>query len=159
MISYVILISIVVALSIGVFLWLRTLAGNVEPPADCKEGTSIALEDHLCLGDIRLNLKNNGRFNIDGIILTVGNDTTKTPTVYLLSYPFENTLEGHYVFNPSLKPGESREAKFSANTKNGLVPFDNIAIVQIQPFIIDKNNVIRCTNSVITQEIENCRIK
>ena len=56
MLSYVLLISIVIALSVGVFAWIRTMA-EFSPPVDCKEGTSIILED-LRKKDYRLLTEN-----------------------------------------------------------------------------------------------------
>ena len=47
MISYVLLVTIAIIMSIIVFTYLKTIA-NVEPVIDCKEGTSIVVEDYSC---------------------------------------------------------------------------------------------------------------
>jgi len=70
MISYVLLVSIVVVLSIGIFSWLKVMA-NVQPEVDCKPDTSVIIEDYSCNPDdefsnLQLVLKNNGRFNFVG---------------------------------------------------------------------------------------------
>jgi uncharacterized protein (UPF0333 family) len=158
MLSYVILISIVLFLSIGVYFWLKVIS-NAAPATDCKEGTSIFVIDYQCLGDIRLSFKNNGYFNIDGVILAVGNDTKKAPTTYLLSGVFADIVAGHYNFDPPLKPGEIKEAKFIAQTDTGSIPFPNITVIQVQPYIIDKNQEVICNKAVIQQNIESCNMR
>ena len=52
--SYVILISIAVSLSIGVYAWLKDYA-NVNPKIDCKDGTSIMLSDYNYSADDSIN--------------------------------------------------------------------------------------------------------
>ena len=37
-----------------------------------------------------------------------------------------------------------------------IVDFENISIIQIQPFIVDKTGKIICQNAVIKQNINNC---
>ena len=54
MISYVILITIAIAMAITVFAWLKLVA-NVEPLPSCGDGTSIIINDYVCGGGI-LNL-------------------------------------------------------------------------------------------------------
>lgn len=156
-IAYVLLIAIVLFLSIGIYAWLK-VASNVTPAVDCNEGTSVIVADYQCLGDIRLNIKNNGLFNVDGIILAVGNDSKKSPEIYPLSSHLDNSLEGYYNFIPALEPGQTQEAKFIAETNTGEFPFTNISVIQIQPFIIDKNQIIICNKAVIKQNIENCNL-
>lgn len=77
-ISYVLLISISIALSIMVYDFLRDLTQdtNVEK---CPEGVSLIVQSYICSHGLagnetsRLNvtLKNKGRFDIDGFILNV----------------------------------------------------------------------------------------
>ena len=166
MVSYVLLVSIVIIVSIGVFAWLRSVA-NISPPIDCKEGTSIILEDYNCTsgvdGGIDLYLKNNGYFNIDGVILSVGNDTGIFPVVYLMpefSAGFQGNIKGHSFFNETLGPGEIISANFSNIDGQDMetVDFNNIRIIQIQPFVVEKTGRVICQNAVIKQNIENCII-
>ncbi|MDD5193498.1 MAG: hypothetical protein PHF67_02830 [Candidatus Nanoarchaeia archaeon] len=153
-ISYVILVAIVLFLATGVYIWLKT-ASNATPVADCKTDTSVVVSSYECLGDIKLSIKNNGYFNVDGIILSVGNDSQREPDTYLLSSYLTDSLAGHYDFIPSLTPGETREAKFITKTDEGNLKF-NVSVIKIQPFIIDKNEEIICQNSVIKQNLDNC---
>ena len=167
MISYVLLISIAIILAVGVFVWLKYLT-DVSPPVDCEPGTSVILNGVSCsLLGIELNLKNNGRFNIDGIILTVGNESEQPPINSLIprSLVNEGLLAGHYFLNSPLKPGQNntvyfsnQEYEFGTNNKK-IVDFEDIRVIQIQPFIEHKTGVIICSNAVIKEKITDCKIK
>ena len=166
MLSYVILISIVIAISIGVFVWLK-YAANVTPPISCKEGTSVILEGMSYSSQgITLALKNNGRFNIGGVILTVSNDTELSSPTYLVASSKQNSgLDaGSYFFNSKLNPGDSVYSYYSNISKalNGTSGFggetdvnlSKMKALQIQPFIYDDRGVIVCQNSLIKQDID-----
>ena len=165
MLSYVLLISIAVSLSIAVYAWMK-LASNIAAPADCKEGTSAILSDISCDSDegkVTLILKNNGYFNIEGIILAVGNDTEKAPATYLkpeMEMEISEYSPGNYFFDVSspLKPGETKTVTFFNNQPVG---FNEIKVIQIQPFIRYKEREkIICKNAIIQQDIEpSCRIQ
>lgn len=173
MVSYVLLVSIAIILSIGVFAWLKIIAKDVQPKVDCKEGTSMRISNYKCFsGDvdeedgIKLTLRNNGRFNIDGFILSVSGEGNEVPTVRLVTQDLEG-FKGNYYFSDSspLVPGEERTIKFSNKFDDGkglinIVNFEYINVVQIQPMILDEEkNKIVCQNSVIKQNLENCKIK
>ena len=172
MISYVILVAIAISLSIGVFAWLK-IVSDVSPVKDCKEGTSISVADYECYtgkefdpAGIDIILENNGRFNIDGIILAVGNDSEKSPITYLIPDNLETGgTEGQYFFPNSLKPGETITAEFSDKVRlpgtNTLqvVDFQNITVIQVQPFILDSSGKIICQEAVLTQDLGICKIK
>jgi hypothetical protein len=165
MVSYVLLISIAIAVSAGVFVWLRSMA-NIEPPVDCDEGTSLILYDYKCSRDfVNLTVKNNGRFNVDGLVLIVSPDKDKAPTNYLIPQS-SGTIEivgGSYLFRNRLPPGETTSAEFYGqvldNTGNVVrADFNEIKVIQIQPFVIKKGKRVLCQEAVIRQEIENCQI-
>jgi len=152
MVSYVILISIAIGLSIAVFVWLKDYA-NISPKIDCKEGTSIILEDYSDNpGTISLTLKNNGLFNISGIILHVGNNTERTPIDRLMPDPSSDggNLKGYYDFDPDLGPNNlPKTIIFSKDDSNA------ITIISIQPYIKnEKGDAIVCESAVIKQNLE-----
>jgi hypothetical protein len=170
MVSYVLLIAIVVGISIAVYAWL-VYVSNVNPPADCEEGTSLILADYSCgPGGITLFMKNNGRFNVNGFVLAIGNDSDKEPVTYpyAVQYIGKPGLEGHYSFTPKLEPGQedTRGADFSKscragsrNCATGTLEFENITIIRIQAFTLWKGQKIMCQNPPpIKQNIENCKI-
>ena len=171
MVSYALLVSIAIIVSVGVFIWMRGIA-NVSPPADCKEGTSIMLEDYSCTSSgsypgISLNLKNNGMFNVEGIILAVSNDSKRFDPVYLVPLNQPGQSPGYFFFWPLFEPSKNVNAGFKNTQKIGgveqLVPFNEIKIIQIQPFITykkgNKKEIIVCQDSVVRQEITGCIIK
>ena len=170
MLSFVILIAIIIAISTGVFAWLR-YAANIEPAINCKEGTSIILTDISCSpSKIELDLKNNGRFNIDGIILTVSDETEILEPTYLIPINTHNAPRdpGGFLFDYKLKPGESVIADYSDKSKKlvGIegygeetpVEFTSIKTIQIQPFIIDGKSLIVCQDALIKQNTETCNL-
>ena len=169
MVSYVILISIVITLSIGVYAWLEVIS-NPAPALDCKDDTSIILESYECfdgsLGEagIDLNLENNGRFNIDGIIFAVGDNSQRAPITYLMADNAETVLtEGHHFFLEPLKPGETITAKYSNKFKDqdgsiNPVSFDEIQVIQLQPFIITEQGKVICQDAVIKQDVQGCEV-
>ena len=167
MISYVILIMIAIAMAITIYAWL-TLVANVEPLPDCGEGTSLVINDYVCGdGNLRLSLKNNGRFTIDGFIIQVGNNTQREPITHLLPASSSYfSVEGYFLFSPPLAPGESRNAVFGnkEKTQDGneiFLDYEKIVNLKIQPYIFYESEEIKqtkifCTEGVIKQAIQNC---
>ncbi len=163
MLSYVILISIAIAMSITIFAWLKLVA-NIEPIVSCEEGTSIIVYDYSCVDDkFILILKNNGLFNVDGFILNVGNDTQRAPIVHLIPVVRERgSIDGKYFFETALSPEETIEVGFTnkamENGKTDVVNFKYIRNIRIQPFIIESGERIICGEAVIKQNLEDCEI-
>lgn len=164
MLSYVLLISIVLSISIGVYAWMKSMA-NVEPPVDCPEDSSIALVEYWCDIEgpergINLRIKNNGRFNISGVMTAIGNDS-KLPPVY---YPRQRGStgvipEGIAFFPFPLQPGAEVVVEYSDFVKiNGnWETFNSEAkVINIQPFIIYKKTRVLCSNTLIKENFIGC---
>ena len=152
MISYVLLIFITIALSIGVYIWLKDYA-IVSEKTDCKEGTSLVIEKYMIEEDtegekMTFFVKNNGVFNVDGFLVTAGNNSKRVPMKLIESIQVGN-LEGHFIFDPALGPGGSEIAEFNVS---GL---DLIEIIQLQPFILSENELTRvyCEDALIKQDV------
>ena len=166
MLSYVILISIAITMAIAVFAWLKIIA-NVKPVEACEEGTSVIINNYVCGNNIlNLTIKNNGRFDISGFVLEVGDNSNRARTTRLLPlYTEQTSNEGFLIFRPALNPGKEKEAIFSDKEKrpNGEIreiDFQNIANIKLQPFIIHESGTkIVCEESIIRQNLENCRLK
>ena len=158
MISYVMLILISVTIAISLFAWLKLVA-NVEPVESCGDGTSMIVTDYQCVGKIlKLTVKNNGRFNIDGFVLTVGNNTGRVPITPIvpLDDASVSVVLGQYIFKDTFKPEDSRETLFEGPS----VSFSFIRNIRIQPFIlVNSGDKIVCENSIIKQNLDNCQIK
>lgn len=149
MVAYVILISIALGIAIGVYAWLKLIAPGINEPTDCKEGTSVILESASYSGVTNLvfNIKNNGRFDVNGVIVSVGDDPAKVPVTYLMS---STGPPGYYDFSIiPLEPGQISEAKFDLGASSYLPNY--IETVQIQPFIkTPKGKKIVCKNTLFT---------
>lgn len=171
-VGYVILISIALGISIGVFAFLKLMTSSVEPAIDCKEGTSVILDDIECVagggvstGYLKLTIKNNGRFKVDGVVVTIGDSPDKTPITYLKPQ-LPVVVKGHYQFSPKLDPGNSKDAKFDfikiesdGTTETDIANNYQVKTIQIQPFIIDGTKKIVCTNTIFTDDkIQGCKV-
>lgn len=152
MIGYVILISIAIGLAVGVYAFWQLVINGTGPAIDCPEGTSVILDSYTCADNIiTLGIRNNGRFDVQGVVVSVGNDSQKVPVTYLL--PVGPGNPGHYSFLNKLSPNEIKEAKFKNETDKGVYN-DGIKIIEIQPFIINKTKIM-CRGGAIKEEI-NC---
>ena len=178
MISYVLLVTIAIIMSIIVFTYLKTIA-NVEPVIDCKEGTSIVVEDYNCDPDkkeVSLTIRNNGRFNVDGFIATFGGNKLREPTTKLiLAMNQEDVLytpdKDLPPFNPprfqkQLSPGDIVNVRFSNKEKKAdgssqVVLFEFLRNLKVQPYIIDEESELRvaCGGKINKQDVEDCQIK
>jgi hypothetical protein len=174
MISYVLLVTIAIIMSIIVFTYLKTIA-NVEPVIDCKEGTSIVVEDYSCEeGKITLTIRNNGRFNVDGFIATFGGKEFQEPSAKLDIAEGQEATLAHFKsgknsipFDPPrfldptdpkkdpLIPGEIIEVNFT-NSEG----FKTIYNLKVQPYIIDEETELRiaCGGEINKQDVEDCQI-
>ena len=166
MISYVLLITIAIIMSIIVFAYLKTIA-NVEPVIDCKEGTSIVVEDYSCEeGKITLTIRNNGIFNVDGFIATFGGKELQEPSAKLdIAEGQEDTLlhggsgNNKIALKPPrflspLIPGGIIEVGFTSKE------FETIYNLKVQPYIIDEETELRiaCGGEINKQDVEDCQI-
>ena len=167
MVSYVLLVSIAIILAILIFSWLR-LTANVTPVENCEEGTSLIVSDYSCLNQgeekqLRLSVKNSGRFSIDGFVITVGSSSEQPihPIIPISPSSAVHPIPGKYLFARSLKPGDTALTSFADfYLKNG----DEIKIdfiisnLRLQPYIISEGVAVVC-DSVVHQEIENCDLR
>lgn len=163
MVAYVILISIALGLALAVYTYLTYVVKIIEPVKNCKDGTTVYLESYSCDNisqTITLKIKNNGRFNLDGVIVKFSDNSTKSPVTMLMpdysAFGGVSTAptKGHYTFS-LLNPGSVRDAKFSRMISSTEIynPADGIVrVVQIQPFIADKKK-IACLGSAITEPL------
>lgn len=151
MVSYVLLISIAIIMAISIFSWLKLVA-NVKPIEGCEEGTSVLINSLSCTNEtLILNLKNNGRFSVDGFVATVGDSKDKfpiTPLAPIGSGGKVSNVKGYYIYPKKLKPGQIKEALFSKDS----IDFD-IKSMRIQPFIISNNDRIVCEDAVIREDV------
>jgi len=167
MISYVLLVTVAIIMSIIVFSYLQYIA-NVEPVIDCKAGTSLIVEDYICEeGKISLIIRNNGRFNVKGFIPTFGGNRLREPADKFVTLDTARiTPSGDYEFEEPLAPGDFIKTNFSSNVKRAdaeIVPasFEFLRNLKIQPYIYDEEAALNvpCSAGIIRQDVEDCRIK
>jgi len=133
-VAYAIMIAIAISLAVAVYAWLHDVI-KPDPAIDCNEGTSVYLQNYSCsLNQITLNIKNNGGFDVDGVIVKISNDASSEPTIGLVPYDTSlgnpNNVVGYWQFSPVLEPGKSLLATFT----NSSGPIRRISY---QAFILD----------------------
>jgi hypothetical protein len=167
MVAYVILISIAMGIAGGVYAWLRYIPNSLNETVDCKDGTSVTIDGYFCDNVnkfIEIDIKNNGRFNVDGVIVHVGDNSAKVPIDLLKPDVSGGTLFGHYDFSTitPLKPGETNKIKFYYLYKplSSEIPYDKdrIRIVKVQAFIRNPKKVV-CKDAVFTDyNVPECKV-
>jgi len=169
MISYVLLIAVAIAMSITVFAWLRLIA-NVQPIISCEESTQLVVESVRCIDEVNSKLlevvvKNNGRFSVNGFILSVAEAPHRAATsslVPLSSSEAIATVPGRYTFAQPLLPGQSLETFFtnSYRSSTGVSSVDFVIYgVRLQPFILSEGNLVVCEAGVLEQSISPCDLR
>lgn len=145
-ISYVLLITIAVSLSILVYNWLRFY---IEPGEvkECKQGISVVIQDYECLvadgGSLNLTLKNKGLFNIDGFVLKVNDRKDADIGVYTLNATGAE-INTSLIYNKKYLFNEVK-----GNTSDLVA----ITLIEVQPFIYERGEQIFC-EKVSSQSIE-----
>ncbi len=143
-ISYVLLISIGLAISGMVFIWLKDYVkdSNVE---SCPDEISLMIEhleynkieDSNNVSNLTLTIKNRGLFNIDGYLIRVNDKPGLNQGVWLLS-----------TKNEPLNISKSQTLTFNETDFESL-NISKVCYVDVQPFIISKsgNKNIMCKNT------------
>jgi hypothetical protein len=144
MVTYVLLISLAVAMAGGVYAWLRFYVNpNVFPEQSCE--ITLVIEDYNCSGNIfNLTVQNRGRFDVEGYIIKINNGTrdyTIYDYRYLLSY-----------VPPKISVGESSNGLFNYTV------FKHVNATEIEAVKgFDKNGrPILCKDSIVRQDISGC---
>jgi hypothetical protein len=138
-ISYVLLISIGIALSGLVYSWLRFYVSE-DKTVECKEETILTIRDYKC-NDTTLNvtIKNRGKFSVNGFILRVHDRPDAKQGLY--------TLSNEII---TIAPNEEFEASYDY-TKIGDHDLAGLTLIEIQPFILDGEKIY--CESVSSQEV------
>jgi hypothetical protein len=143
MITYVLLISLAVAMSGAVYAWLRFYVQSPFSEENCE--IDLVIESYNCNNSmLNLTVQNRGKFDADGYIIKINNGTRDYSLYekrYTLSYvPFQMDV------------GERSEGLFDYKM------FNHINATEIEAVRgFDKNNKpILCKDSVVRQEIFGC---
>ena len=136
-ISYVLLITITLSLSVLVYNWLKFYVGEDDIP-ECSEGVDIIIKSYECYatsengtGRIKVVLKNKGRFTVDGYIVRV--------------HDRAGADFGFYNFDDvgvAIAPGDEHEQTYEFGDYNcSGYSLMTVTLVEVQPFIMDEGNV------------------
>ncbi|MFA5173591.1 MAG: hypothetical protein WC438_00230 [Candidatus Pacearchaeota archaeon] len=151
-VSYVLLVSIAVALGAISYVFLKEYPSIIKEPVDCKDDTSITLVGYTNSStELKLIIRNNGLFNVNGFMIAVGNITGRVPIEKLWSADGSptNLTKGSYNFKNPLRPEESIQTIFVKEAGY------DVKKIQLQPFIIGENgDQILCSKKVITQKVD-----
>lgn len=154
-VAYAIMIAIAIGLATAVFAWYKVVVEGTKEAVDCKDGTSVYLDSYRCVPspgqtDLVLTIKNNGGFNVSGVIVKVSDDVAKEPTNTLLPVGGLSINAGTYTFSSDLKPGEQKDATFK-NSSSG-----PIRRVSIQPYVYINKRIVVCQGTLIKEPIIRC---
>ncbi len=175
MLSYILLVSIVIGMAVGVYAFLKLYVQEGSVP-ECDEDVSLVIRNYSYSETSEtfiVTLENKGYFNIEGFFSKASNDSNKKPILPLNSKEMAAGTEGHRIMDQigqgkydfslstlenSLKPGETKTITFNLGAP------DNPQIllikqIQIQPYQMvevegkSSPQIALCTDSIILQSI------
>ena len=140
LVSYVLLISLSLSLSVIVYGWLKFYVERDSAEGeDCPDGVNLIVSGYYCFGgadgNLTVSLKNKGLFEIDGFVLRVHNRTGAEFGFYV--------VEDEGV---GLAPGEDYNWGFNFSDASGDASgIEDVTVVDVQPFVLSDSNVtINC---------------
>jgi hypothetical protein len=145
-VSYVLLISIAMALSIMVYAWLRFYVEDTDT-TKCPDGVDLIIQDYTCLSTgFNLIVKNKGLHSIDGFRLSV--------------HDREDAKFALYVVNDTgvpLSPGISYSKDYLYNDtldyEGGQIYLESLSLIEVSPFVLEGGEKSYCENEVSSQVV------
>ena len=164
MIGYILLITSAIAMSAVVYQWMK---GYVPKDAiDCPEGVSLFITKLNCTDDlagkydVKLTLRNNGRFDVGGYFVHATDSAEQTLATLDLT---ENLITGGNVENKAVffkSLTEGTENEFKPDDPERLSTFsvpEKIYSVEILPFRWqveeNKKRLVSCGNAKIFEKV------
>ena len=154
MIGYVLLIAMAVALSVGVFFYLKLHLPSQEPK--CYEDVDLTIDELRCVRstgsnyDVYINISNRGLFSVDSAYIKIGDvdrvfkNTLKDPQI--LTFWLEGSNK--CIFGNELKPGQKFCGKYSYSPTPSTVQE-----ITVEPLLyIDKQPVL-CPGNIIKKTV------
>lgn len=134
-VSYVLLVVLAIGLATGTYFFLASQT-NPFGEGECPDGVSITVTNYSC-GDglINLTLKNNGRFNLAGVII---NGITIT----------DNREKEIQLYDYSFKINVSDEIALPSLPYQAL---QTLSSVSLYPYIIDKEGYNRLCDKAVAK--------
>ena len=158
-VGYVLLITFGIILSVIAFNYLKTFVPREE--FNCPDGVSLAITSYTydCPGLLRLSIKNNGRFNVDGYHIS----GTKEPNVNIasedLSKGFNETLSDDGLNVSGLVYFHNNQESFSYGDEivQAFNPNIQIYSIQIEPIRLQTSGgsqkIVNCEDAILTQDL------
>ena len=146
LIAYVLLIGIGVAMAGAVYVWLKFYIANPLPTESCPD-VSLIIKSYNCSESsktITLEIQNRGLFNVSGFYAKMNNIAEGQPG---------GNIAGKYPLNPrqyleSIAPAKTITQEFT------FIYVDSIKQIEIEPFIISKNQTSLCEKAIVRQSVE-----
>jgi len=150
-IGYILLIVMVIGMSALVYIWLKSYVPTEIP--NCPDEVSVMIKDAYCVdSNLKIKIKNNGRFGIDGYYLKATTSAEQEIATLNLA---KNFAGGFIKFNETLNPSkESIALNISIN-----VPLYTIEVTPVRfQKIGKKTQLISCGKAKITEKLsESCQ--
>jgi len=146
MIGYVLLLAFAVVISALIYSWIKTYVPRDAPA--CPDSVSIYIKDYNYTAGYELTvlLKNNGKFNIDGIFIHATNSSSQEVATVDLSQNLTaggNIALNSVVFFTEMKPGEERTLKFERE----LMIYSIEIIPAREQIENNKNRLVSCSKA------------
>jgi hypothetical protein len=167
LIGYILLIVIAITVAVTVVApALFKIAPDPDNPYnECPEDVSIIIESASCdeapnPNEIKLQIKNSGRFNIAGVYIRGSGDVNEVPT-YQFNYANSEVITWpRDSVDNVIKKGEEIPGLPDLNYKT---LGTNLVKIEVVPFRFEEregkqNEIVRCPNARIVQEVSGCPI-
>lgn len=149
LISYVLLVSLAVTLSIAVYAWFSFYVKQSKIPL-CPEGVSLVINNYNCSDQVlNIEIKNKGLFNVDGFYLRANNRSIGNPNFLLLRNRYTTPL------TPGNNSIHSVNYSFLVGFVGGVKA--SLREIEIEPYRIYWNTTVFCDKSIIRQRLDNCQ--
>lgn len=135
MVSYVLLITIGIALALLVYGWLKFYTAPTGEDMTCPEDIALIMDDYIynmSSSTLNITIKNQGLFSTDGFILKI-HDRIGADL-------------GFYIINET---GVALEPRESVNLEQDVSDYNPLTVVEIQPFILNGEYKTLCPNTFI----------
>lgn len=155
LVSYVLLITLALAMAAAVWFFIRPFAEKPLPEEGCPESVNIVLENYSCDGNsMTYTLRNRGLHDVTGVKLSVINDTSDIEYNFWLYVPLCGELEKCSDCVDDCLPVNALLPEKTTNYE----AYSQIKKLVIYPMKVDeKGNYQVCTASVVKIPISNCQ--
>lgn len=156
LIAEVMMISMALVMAGAVYSFLKFYVQKPLPTESCPEGVSLIISDYKCQnGLLNITFKNQGRYDIDKVIVKINNESGDTAPIPLFETIMNDTFYGEAVFiytpfENSLIPGQEQIKLFNYSA------FNTIKLIETEPTKgVDKyGREVLCENAISRIPVE-----